>query len=326
MGKYLLRRLVNYLILLFVAVSLSYFLAASALSPRAVYEVMNPPMDPQSIEQMLLRYNLSDNVPLLERYWNWLTSVLQGDWGNSPRGDEVGAEISRRAIVSIRLLLVGSLVGIVSGVAAGAWAATKQYSARDRGITFLSLLLMSTPPFVTATLLIILATNINLAAGAQIFEFTGETGHRGDYPLAWLVDRIQHLFLPSLVLVMVNFAYFSRIQRNLMLDTLGADYVRTARAKGLRKQKAVMKHALRTALIPTGTYFAFSVATLFTGATITELIFAFNGMGRYGVTTITGNDVNGSVAVVAFSGVCVLVGAMLSEVMVAVLDPRVRLS
>lgn len=87
-----------------------------------------------------------------------------------------------------------------------------------------------------------------------------------------------------------------------------------------------MKHALRTSLIPTGTYFAFSVATLFTGAAFTETIFSFNGLGQYGVTTISGNDVNGTVAVTAFSGVCVLVGAMLSDVMVAILDPRVRLS
>jgi peptide/nickel transport system permease protein len=326
MGKYLLRRLINYVILLFVAVSLAYFIAATALHPRAVYEVMNPPMNPESIERSLLRYNLSDNVPILQRYWYWLTHALQGEWGFSPRGQDVGAEIGRRWIVSIRLLLIGSVVGILVGVAAGAWAATRQYSVRDRGVNFLSLLLLSTPAFVTATLLIILATQFNIAVGSTIFEFTGETGERGDYPLAWLVDRLQHLFLPTLVLILVNFATFARIQRNLMLDTLGADYVRTARAKGLRKQKAVMKHALRTSLIPTGTYFAFSVATLFTGATVTETIFAFNGMGRYGVSTILGNDVNGTVAVVAFSGVCVLVGAMLSDVMVAVLDPRVRLS
>lgn len=326
MGKYLLRRLINYLILLFIAVSLTYFLAATALHPRAIYEVMNPPPDPASVEASLRQYNLSDKVPLLQRYWYWLTHVFQWDWGYGPRGEDVGAEIGRRAIVSVRLLLAGSIIGIVGGVAAGAWAATRQYGMRDRVTNFISLLLMSTPTFVTATLLIILATRINLAAGTTIFEFTGETGNRGTEPLAWLWDRLQHLLLPTIVLAIVNFASFARIQRNLMLDTLGADYVRTARAKGLRLQKAVMKHALRTSLIPTGTYFAFSVATLFTGATVTELIFAFNGMGRYGITTITGNDVNGTVAVVAFSGVCVLIGAMLSDVMVAVLDPRVRIS
>ena len=109
-----------------------------------------------------------------------------------------------------------------------------------------------------------------------------------------------------------------------MLDTLGADYVRTAQAKGLTRRKAVFKHALRTALIPTGTYFAFTIALLFTGAAFTETIFGWHGMGVYGVSTIAGQDVNGTVAVVAFTGVCVLIGGLLSDVFVAILDPRVR--
>jgi glutathione transport system permease protein len=132
--------------------------------------------------------------------------------------------------------------------------------------------------------------------------------------------------LPTLVLTLINAAVFSRIQRNLMLDALGSDFVRTARAKGLRQSTAVMKHALRTSLIPTGTYFAFTVATLFTGATFMEIIFSFHGMGEYAVSTITGQDVHGAVAVSAFAGVCVLAGAVLADVMVAILDPRVRLS
>ena len=140
------------------------------------------------------------------------------------------------------------------------------------------------------------------------------------------MDRLQHLVLPTIALTLINAAFFSRIQRNLMLDALGSDFVRTARAKGLRRSRAVMKHALRTALIPTGTYFAFSIATLFTGATFMEILFSFHGMGEYGVTTITQQDVHGTVAVVAFSGACVLVGAILSDVAVAILDPRVRLS
>ena len=143
--------------------------------------------------------------------------------------------------------------------------------------------------------------------------------------LADLVDRAQHLLLPTLVLIVLGVASMSRIQRNLMLDSLGADYVRTARAKGLPENKAVMKHALRTALIPTGTYVAFSVATMFVGATFTERIFNFPGIGQYGVDTISNRDINGVVAVTAFAGVCVLVGAVLSDIMVAILDPRVRL-
>lgn len=327
MGMYVARRLLNYAILLFIAISLTYFLAATQLNPRALYEVQNPPLDPIAVEASLREKNLSDQVPLLQRYWTWLTDiVLHWDWGESPRGGSVNDEVSRRIWVSLRLITLGSLIGIVSGVVIGAWNATRQYKVSDRFFTFASLFLLSVPSFVIASVLQVWATDINNATGLRIFEFVGETGETGSYPGAWFFDRMQHLLLPTIVLILLNAAFFSRIQRNLMLDSLGSDFVRTARAKGLRQSTAVMKHALRTALIPTGTYFAFSVATLFTGATFMEIIFSFHGMGEYGVTTILGQDVNGAVAVAAFSGVCVLVGAILADIMVAVLDPRVRLS
>jgi peptide/nickel transport system permease protein len=284
-----------------------------------------PPIEPAIIEQQLLKYNLSDSVPLIERYWIWLTGIFRGDWGKSPLGVDVAEQISTRMWVSLRLLLIGTLAGIIIGVAVGAWTATRQYKLSDRAITAISLLIISTPAFVVGHLTQIGATWYNNTSRTRTFEFIGETGDVGDYPFADLVDRTQHLLLPTFVLIILGAASMSRIQRNLMLDSLGADYVRTARAKGLRESKAVMKHALRTALIPTGTYFAFSVATMFVGATFTERIFSFPGIGQYGVDTITNRDVFGVVAVTAFAGVCVLAGAVLSDIMVAILDPRVRL-
>ena len=166
-------------------------------------------------------------------------------------------------------------------------------------------------------------------AFAQAFvPIFGEYISKGDTTKAkHLVDHVATLlFLILLVVTLLGMAGLSRLQRGLMLDALGSDFVRTARAKGLRENKAVMKHALRTALIPTGTYFAFQAAALFTGATFTERIFSFHGMGMYGVDTISKQDVNGVVAVTAFGGLCYLVGAILADIMVAVLDPRVRLS
>ena len=327
MGAYVARRLLNYAILLFVAISLTYFLSASQLDPRSLFLLRNPPLDPGAVEATLRAKNLSDQVPLLQRYWTWLTDiVLHWNWGESPVGASVNDEVSRRVWVSLRLITLGSLIGIVTGVFIGAWTATRQYRVSDRFFTLSSLFFLSIPSFVLASVLQVWATDVNNATGLRIFEFVGETGESGSYPGAWLFDRLQHLLLPTIVLILLNAAFFSRIQRNLMLDSLGSDFVRTARAKGLRRSRAVKKHALRTALIPTGTYFAFSVATLFTGATFMEIIFSFHGMGEYAVTTIQRQDVNGAVAVAAFSGVCVLFGAILADIMVAVLDPRVRLS
>jgi peptide/nickel transport system permease protein len=296
------------------------------LNPLSIYALRQPPVDPNVFETVLRSCNISDNVPLMTRYLTWLKNIFtQWDWGCSPTRGSVNAEVSVRMWVSLRLVILGTIGGVLTGVLAGAWAATKQYKVSDRVYTLVALFVICTPSFVMGIVAQILAVKANNALPWRIFEFVGEKGTVGDYPLADLVDRLQHLFLPTLVLILVNAAALSRIQRNLMLDALGSDYVRTARAKGLPKRKAVMKHALRTALIPTGTYVAFTVAGMFIGATYTERVFSFPGMGQYAVDTILKMDINGIAAVTAFAGVCTMCGAILSDIVVAILDPRVRL-
>lgn len=326
MTRYLFGRLLNYAVLLVLATNLSWVLAATQLNPRSLYEVANPPIDAVSIENSLRARNLSDQVPLHQRWWIWSSNIVRyWDWGSSPRGGPVAEEVNRRIWVSVRLIGLGSVLGAMSGVLIGAWTATRQYRLPDRTITFLALLGLSVPSFVIASVLQVIATNINDVTGVRFFEFVGETGTRGDGLVAGLLDRLQHLLLPTLALTLLGAAFFSRIQRSLMLDSLEADFVRTARAKGLSYRSAVLRHALRVSLIPTGTYFAFSVATLFVGAAFMEILFSFHGMGAYSVQTIHGQDVHGAVAVAAFGGLCVLSGALLADLMVGVLDPRVRL-
>lgn len=327
MFYYLARRLANYVLLLFVAVSLAYLIASISMNPRNAYDITNPTLDWAAIERTLVSYNLSDTVPLTQRYTTWLTRIFtEWDWGRGPKGTFVNEEIGRRMWVSVRLIIIGAFTGMFGGVAVGAWTATKQYTWIDRTITLVALIVLSTPVVVTATLLQIGATQFNLATGTNFFEFIGETGQVGNYPGAWLVDRAQHLLLPTLAMSMSGIASYSRYQRNLMLDTLGADYVRTARAKGLRKSKAVVRHALRTSMVPMATFFAFAIAGLFLGATITEKVYGWHGLGKYSVDSISGQDINATAAVVAFSGVSTLSGALLSDILIVVVDPRVRVS
>ena len=325
MGKYLLKRLLNYLIMFFVAVTLAYFLAASRLNPLLLYDITNPNLDWDSINASLSDKNLNPSEPLLSRYWDWLTSVIHGDWGQKPKSGSVNDEIANRVPVSFRLVIGGFLIGAISGILLGAWTATKQYKWQDRSITLWSLVLISTPTFVIAVVLQIITIRLGRAFDFQ-FEFLGESGVREGPFLTRMLDRAEHLLLPTLTLALPLIAVYSRYQRNLMLDTLHADYVRTARAKGLTKRRAVFKHALRTALIPVGTLFAFSLAAVFTGATFTETLFGWHGMGEYLVTSIGGQDVHGAVAVAAFGAVTFFVGAILSEIFVVMLDPRVRVS
>jgi len=325
MARYVVQRVLNYSVLLFVAVSGAYLLASVALNPYADYARANPPLDPSVVEAMMRQANLSHQVPLLERYWGWLGGVVRGDWGRSPTGASVSQQLALRVGVSLRLVAVGTLGGIVAGVAVGAWTATRQRAPSDRLITFLSLLIVCTPAFVVGLGVQLLAISINSWTGVRFFEFVGESGQAGSYPLAGLVDRLQHLLLPTVVLVLLGAASLGRVQRSLMLDALAADYVRTAQAKGLTRSQAVIRHALRTALIPTTTYIAFTVATMVTGGVYTETVFSFPGLGSYLVDSLMRGDANGVTAVTAVSGLCVAVGAILSDVALALLDPRVTL-
>jgi peptide/nickel transport system permease protein len=325
LGKYLLKRFINYAIMFFLVVSLSYFLCASQLNPRLLYDITNPNLDWDSINASLSDKNLNPDEPLISRYFDWLGGVVHGDWGEKPKSGSVNDEIVNRVPISFRLVIGGFLIGSVLGLFLGAWTATRQYKPSDRLVTLWSLIVISTPVFVIAVVLQILTIRLGRLFDFQ-WEFLGESGIREGPFLTRMADRAEHLLLPTLTLAIPGIAIYSRYQRSLMLDTLHADYVRTARAKGLTKRRAVFKHALRTALIPVGTLFAFSLAAVFTGATFTETLFGWHGMGEYLVTSINGQDVNGAVAVAAFGAVVFFVGAVLSEIFVVILDPRVRVS
>jgi len=138
----------------------------------------------------------------------------------------VGEEIGRRIWVSVRLIALGSLLGAGLGVLIGTWTARRQYSLSDRTFTFIALLGLSIPSFVIANLLQVVATEFNTLIGTRFFEFVGETGAHGSWFGAAFIDRLQHLLLPTLALTFLGAAFFSRIQRNVMLDSLNSGFVR----------------------------------------------------------------------------------------------------
>ncbi|MDP9801311.1 peptide/nickel transport system permease protein [Arcanobacterium wilhelmae] len=333
MLRYLLRRIANYVLLLFMATTMAYFIAGTQLNPRAklIQERLSSGKNQTraeieaSVDRLLNGYNINPNTSIFERYWNWLKNVVfHFDWGYAPDGSHVNTEIANRVPLSLQLVFLGFFIGIFVGVALGAYSAVKQYSAFDRVTTFIVMLLISTPSIVLAILLQMLTIKMNQTLGTDL-SFSGPYSvPQPDGTFAALMDRLEHLLLPTIAMSLGGIAVYSRYQRNLMLDTLGADYVRTARAKGLRFAKAVRLHALRTSLIPVATYFAFGIAGLITGAAITEQIFGWQGMGIYAINTIQLMDINGTVSVVAFGGACTLTGALLSDMLIAAIDPRVR--
>ncbi|MEV0596589.1 ABC transporter permease [Nonomuraea cavernae] len=325
MGRFLLRRLATNVILVAIAASLAYMLAATTMNPRGAYEGRQPPVAEAVVDATLDEYNLNDKTPVFQRYVTWASGVVAGDFGRTWNGGSVNDEMGRRIGVSLRLLFVGTLVGFVLGVGLGAYSAVRQYRFSDRLIGVSSFVIMAIPVFVLATLLAIATYSLNRGLGFTLIEYTGEYNPKLS---GWdqFFNRLNHLILPTISLSLGSIAFYSRIQRNMMLDVLNQDFVRTAMAKGLRRRTALFKHALRTALIPAATYFAFAFGTMLTGATFTEKIFAWHGMGAWLVDSINQNDVNAVAAVSLFASLCVLVASFLSDLLVAALDPRVRVN
>jgi peptide/nickel transport system permease protein len=322
---FLLRRLLHLLTLALVATTLAYLLAATQLNPRSRYEGRNPPPPPHVVDSVLTALNLNDKTPVLARLSRWAGGVVRGDLGLSVDNQPVSGEIGRRIWVSVRLMLFGTLLGGVLAVAAGAYAAVRQYKTFDHTLTAFSFLVLSTPVVVLAVLLKNAGIGLNNLIGFTLLFTTGEVTPGLE---AWnwpgVRDRLAHMVLPSLVFITIAIAVYGRYQRNAMLDVLGADFIRTARSKGLPRARALIRHGLRTALIPMATLFSYQFALVFIGATFTESIFSWHGMGQYFVHSVTNNDVNAVAGVALFVAMMLLAAGFVADVAYAALDPRVR--
>ncbi len=327
MTKYLIKKTLGWLLMIFLATNLAYLLAASFLDPRSNYTGRRPPLSPEEINSLLEPYNLSPDTPLIQRWWTWLTNILtKWDWGQSPVGEVVNSEISYRIWVSAQLLLLSTILSILIGVTVGVYTASRQYKAGDRIWQGISIIAMNTHVVVASIAVVWGALKINELSGKKIFYVVGSHSLDVEGFFPKLVDSAQHLILPTISLVFISYASYHMTQRTLLLDNLDADYVRTARAKGLTRQQAIRKHALRTSIIPVATSVAFSIPGIFTGAVMTERIFGWNGMGQYFIETISKNDVNGAAAVAAFGAAMTAISAVLADLVVVALDPRVRVS
>jgi peptide/nickel transport system permease protein len=264
---------------------------------------------------------------VLARWWHWLKDVvLHFDWGHSPTGVSVNSEVAYRVVISGQLVFGGIALSVVLGVALGVYTASRQYGVVDRVSQTVSIVFYNVPTAVGALGLVLVAVWLNQRAGGTILHVAGASTPGVDGTWHRFADRLNHLILPTINLTLLNYSVWHITQRALLLDTINAEYVRTARATGLTRAQAIRRHALRTSLIPTATQAAFTVPAVFTGAIITETVFGWEGMGRYFTKTIGQNDVHGVVAVAAFGAVMTAVGAILADIATVVLDPRVRVN
>ncbi|TDB90389.1 ABC transporter permease [Actinomadura sp. KC216] len=325
MAAFLLRRLVTRLVLAVLAMSLAYVLAAAALDPRAGLEGRAPRPPEAVVDARLTALNLNDRTPLADRYLTWAAGVVRGDFGRTWDGEAVNAELWRRLGVSFRLLVPGAVLGSVLGVLLGAYAAVQRGRTADRLICLGSYLLVAVPVFVSAVLLQIAASKVNGVGGVRVFVWVGESTVGASHGvLGGLADRARHLLLPTVTIALAQLGVYCRYQRATMLDVLHADYVRTARARGLRRRSALLRHGLRTALTPVTTYFVYAFGVLLLGGIYSEKTFGWHGAGEWLVDSIARGDVNAVAAIVCVAVCGVVLAGLMADVLQGVLDPRIR--
>ena len=319
MLRFTLRRLGASALLLFLVLTATFFLIHIAPGePTRLFE--NPRASPEGIDELRRFYGL--DKPLPEQYAIWLGAMLQGDWGHSFSLDRPALEILFERMPATCLLVLAAvavehLVGLLFGVLAAARAG----SAFDRWVRVLSLVLYSVPAFWLALLAVEL-----LGVRWPLFpinQMRSEGAHLLP-PLARALDLLHHLALPALVLAVSRCGAVVRFVRNGLLEVLGQDYIRTARAKGLSPARVLWVHALRNALIPLVQRLGLALPLLLSGALIIEVIFAWPGVGLTIYQAILERDFPLILASTAMSGVLVVLGSLAADLAQAWLDPRVR--
>jgi peptide/nickel transport system permease protein len=323
------RRVLASVLVLLVSSFLVFTLCAASFDPLAKYYAQNP-RPPESFFNNL-REQLGLNDSFLVRYWRWLSGVVTGDFGETVNGTPVAEQLGGRILVTGRMILAAVVIAIILAIIVGVIGAVRQYKPSDYAFTFLVYVLVALPTFWFAALLKeFVAGGINDLLGSQVLYTIGEeTPGLSLYASGWELwsDRIGHLVLPTISLAMLSFAAWSRFQRAAMLDVLGSDYMRLARAKGLTYRRTVVRHGLRNALIPLTTVVALGIGTLFGGAVITETVFVWHGMGEYLLSNgIEQNDINVVLGWLLVSAIFVVVFNLIADILYAVLDPRIRLA
>jgi peptide/nickel transport system permease protein len=323
MAGFILRRLAISIPLIAVASFLVFALVAVSGDPLGELR-SNPSITEAQIEAE--RHRLGLDRPLLTRYVGWATNAATGDFGRSSEDNEPVVDKLRRSIGATLRLLGGALtLAVFIGVAIGVAAALRQYSKFDYLSTLFAFIFFSMPVFWLAAVLKDVGIRINDAIGFRLFFTIGEKDPTvvGGFFTVW-GDRLGHMILPVTALILIQVAGWSRYQRAAMLDVLSADYVRTARAKGLAPFKVILRHTLRNALIPIVTLVAIDFGLLMSGAVITETVFAWNGMGRLLLRGLIDRDSNVVQAWLLVSAAMVVLFNLLADVAYGYLDPRIR--
>lgn len=322
MKQFIIRRLLLSILILF-GVSIIIYTLIRCMPGDYVTTITagNPNVTPDMIMRLKKLYGLDTGI--IEGYFKWLGQAIRGNFGDSFVFKRPVTEIiSSKMWISFSLAFTAFVIEILIAVPLGIISGTKQYSKLDYFVTTFALFGISLPSFFFAAVL-----QRIFAIGLGILPLQGMVTARYDYTgFRLLLDMAKHFILPITVFVVTGIGGLMRYSRGNMLEVLNADYVRTARAKGLSENKVIYKHAFRNTLIPIVTMIGGSIPGLFTGAIITEGIFAIDGLGKISLMAMRQGDIPFIMAFNIFIAVMTLLGTLISDLLYAVVDPRVRLS
>lgn len=330
MIAFTIRRLLAAIPILMVSSFIVFWLASLSADPiRQRYELRNPPPPKATIE--LERHRLNFDEGFFRQYWDWLWGlVVHQDFGPSINSAvDIGGELGRRTVITFRLVILAMILAVILAVVTGVLSAVRQYSKLDYTFTFLGFLFLAMPSFWLAVV---------LKQGAIAFNDSVE-GSLGSRPIPtinhqssvvpeefWprMADIGLHMVLPTISLALITYAALSRFQRSSMLEVLNSDYIRLARSKGLSARRVMVRHALRTALIPLTTVTALQIAAILGGAVVTETVYQWRGMGDLLINSIVAQDRYMTMGWLLVAGLFVIIGNLTADLLYAVLDPRIR--
>ncbi|MGH3978136.1 MAG: ABC transporter permease [Pseudonocardiaceae bacterium] len=331
MVRYVIRRLLISLPVLGIGSFLAYLMVALSGDPLSNLRAQ-PGVSAAVVANAERELGL--DKPVIERYWTWLTDFLQGEWGVRLGAGQARADVfdtvTQAFWVTFRLVLGAEILALLLGIAVGVLAAVRQYSIFDYSATTGAFVMFSMPLFCVAIVLKTYGIQFNnvlvdlgfdrwlRTAGPPNDGFTGSFSEQ-------LYEYTGTFLLPTLSLMVISFAAYSRFQRSSMLETMNTDYVRTARAKGLPPSRVIFRHAFRNALIPVATLLSLNFGAVLTGAVITETVFGWNGMGVLLVESVRQYDPNTLMGWLMIVAVVTVLFNLAADILYGFLDPRIRL-
>ncbi len=301
--KYILKRVILAVFTVWVVITVTFFVMHAVPGGPFVGEKAVSPAVQKAMEA---KYGL--DKPIMEQYWTYLKDVLHFNFGPSlkQRGRQVLDIIADGMKTSAKLGLIAAAFALVIGVVLGSFAALKRNTFLDRVVMVLTTAFVSMPSFIMGSLLLIL-----FAIRLHVLPANGST--------------TAGLILPVITLMLSPMSYITRLTRSSMLDVLGQDYIRTARAKGVSKGRIIFGHALKNALIPVITYFGPMLAYIVTGSLVVEQIFAVPGIGRAFVSSITNRDYTMIMGTTIILASLIVIMNLVSDILYKVVDPRINL-